>query len=214
MGIKFNDPNNWLDIIKAGVKKAYFIPKVFNGDGICVDIGANVGAFTIINANKFNEIHCYEPANYTYNECLKNLQNINHAKVYNLAVTNKTGDSLKLKSHKHGNVSGNASLLDNSQWDDNNFEMVNTISLSDIIVDLNLKNKKNYVKIDTEGSEYNMLLNTNLEDINYLAVEIHLQLGEIKRQELMEYLNKYFNILNKKGNSGSHYEITYSNKKI
>jgi len=215
MVIKFNDPIDWMNIELRGIRRAYFVPEIFQGDGVCVDIGANVGGFPLIHSTRFKEIHCYEPASYTYNECIKNTKLLKNVYVYNLAVTDVTGDVVKLKSHKGGNCSGNASLLDNSEWnDEENFEMVKTISFVDIVNRLNLNEEKNYLKIDTEGSEYKILMNADLSMINYLAVEIHIQLGMKKINELMAYLSTFFSIIRESGGGGSHYEITYINRNL
>jgi FkbM family methyltransferase len=213
--IIFNDPPDWLDIEKRGVSRAYLVPDYFKGDGICVDIGTNVGGFPLVYGNRFSEVFCYEPATYSYGECLKNLKDVKNVNVFNLAVTNVTGELVKLRSHKHGNVSGNASLLNENEWNNSdNFEFVKTISFTDMIEQTKITGKKNYVKIDTEGSEYDMLMNADLSMINFLAVEIHIQLGTKKMNELMIYLLKYFTIIKSSGGMGNHYENTYKNLNI
>ena len=215
MAIKFDDPPEFLNDRISGVKDSYYVPNYFNGTGICIDIGANVGAFSLVYGKLFNKIFCYEPATYTYEKCLKNLKIFNNVNVFNLAVTNHSNDLVKLKSHKYGNFSGNASLLNNDEWnDENNYEFVKTISFSDVIEQTKIKDNKNYVKIDTEGSEYEILMNADLSMIDFLSAEIHIQLGTEKMNELMSYLLRFFTIIKSRGGNGFHYEITYKNKNL
>jgi FkbM family methyltransferase len=215
MAIKFNDPPNYLSDRLESVKRSYYVPDYFNGIGVCVDIGANVGAFSMIYGKFFNKIFCYEPATYSYEECVKNLKETKDAIIFNLAVTNHSDDLVKLKSHRWGNSSGNASIINNNEWDDEkNFEFVKTISFVDVIKQTQIKGNKNYVKIDTEGSEYDILMNVDLSMIDFLAVEIHIQLGTKKMNELMVYLLQFFRIIQSNGGTGNHYEITYKNKNL
>lgn len=151
--IKFNDSKNWLDERIAHIPKSYYVPEVFNGNGICIDIGSNVGAFSIVYNDRFKKIYCYEPAEYTYNECKKKISNYDNVEINKFAISNVSGNRIKLKSHKDSNFSGNASVIDSPEWNDNeNYEYVETKSLQDIIMECEITNKKKYVKIDTEGT--------------------------------------------------------------
>jgi len=211
--IEFNDPTNWLTTRINGVKKAYYVPDEFNGFGVAVDVGANVGGFPIVNHNKFEKIYCFEPAEYTYNECLKNIEMFDNVKLYKYAVSNKSGDKIKLKAYKASNYSGNASTYDDDRWDDNNYEMVETITIEDIYEIIGTK-EIDYLKVDCEGSEYNLLMNKDLSKIKYISVEIHIQLKE-KLSKLIDYLKKYFDVLiDLNDGITMHKEMTFKNKKI
>ena len=160
---------------------------------------------------KFSRIICIEPSEYSYNECIKNVREYQNVEVHKFAVSDVSNKILKLKGYKEANFSGNASTLDSDSWDDNNFELVETISLNDIFKKFNLI-KIDYLKIDCEGGEYDFLMNKNLLNIDYLGIEIHIQLRE-KAQELEQYLNKYFTSIHQSGDGVTmHKEITYKNK--
>jgi FkbM family methyltransferase len=210
--LKFNDSKDWLKGRIIGVEKAYYIPPKFNGFfGVAVDIGANVGAFPVVNHKKFSRIICIEPSEYSYNECIKNTKEFNNVEVYKFAVSNTSDKLVKLKSYKEANFSGNASTLDSDLWDDNNFELVKTISFDDILKKFNLI-KIDYLKIDCEGGEYDFLMNKNLLNINYLAIEIHIQLKE-KALKIEQYLKNYFIPMSEFGDGiNMHKEITFKNK--
>ena len=212
--LKFNDNQNWLSERINGVIKSYYIPNKFESENpIAVDVGSNVGAFPIVNNDKFFKIICYEPSNYSYNECIKNTSNFNNVEIFNFAVSEKSNNVLKLKSYKSGNVSGNASTLDSDLWDDTQYELVKTISLEDIFSNNNLT-KIDYLKVDCEGGEYDFLMNKDLSKIDYIAIEIHLQLNE-KANDLMRYLDIYFIKISEFGDGRTmHKEITYKNRRL
>ena len=50
------------------------------------------------------------------------------------------------------------------------------------------------LKLDIEGAEYDFLLGKDLSRIGALGLEIHGPYGEEKKQELKDYLLKYFDI--------------------
>ncbi len=210
--LKFNDGANWLDERINGVVHAYRIPSRFDSQNpVAVDIGANVGAFPIVNSNKFFKIICFEPSTYSYEECKRNTRKLKNVQVYKFAVSDTSNKTLKLKPYKSSNVSGNASTLDSDWWDESKYELVKTISLEDIY---NKLNKIDYLKVDCEGGEYDFLISKDLSKIDYLAIEIHIQLGD-KAVELMSYLDKYFVRITESGDGVTmHKEIIYKNRRL
>lgn len=58
--LKFNDGADWFSKKINGVVHAYKIPE--DAGGICVDVGANVGAFAHVNHRRFNKLILIEPA--------------------------------------------------------------------------------------------------------------------------------------------------------
>ncbi len=209
--ITFKDGSDWLESRIDGVRRAYIIPEALNG-GIAVDVGANVGAFPIVNHSKFTRIICVEPSEYSFNECLKNTKDLKIVEVYRYAVGSVSDEEVKLKCFKGaGNVSGNASTLVHESWDDDNFELVKTISIEDIFSRFKLS-KIDYLKVDCEGGEYDFLINKELWNIDYLSIEIHQQLGD-KAIVLENHLNKFFIPISQLGDGiSTHKEITYKNR--
>jgi len=47
--------------------------------------------------------------------------------------------------------------------------------------------------MDCETSEYNFLMNKDLSNIKYMAIEIHWQMGEKNWYKLIHYILNYFN---------------------
>lgn len=209
--IKFEDPPGWLNARINGVKKAYIIPDEFNGNGIAVDIGANVGGFPIVNHTRFGNIYCFEPSEYGFNECVKNTKDYGNVFVFKNAVSNKSGEKLKLMAFPDGNYSGNASVVKDYRWDENNYEMVDSITIEDIY-DILGSTHIDYLKMDCEGGEYNILMNKDLSDIDYIAIEVHIQLYE-KATELINYLKERFDVISELNDGVTmHKEFTFKRK--
>lgn len=209
----FDDRENWVEIRINDVKESYYIPEGIVND-VCVDVGGNVGAFSMVHAKDFKKITAFEPATYSYNEYVKNMQknNIENVKVVQLAVADVSNKTLHLKPWRFGNQSGNASTIDSEQWDDIVYEEVLSISLEDIFKRLGVE-RINYLKVDCEGSEYDFLMNKDLSKIDYISIEIHHQLKE-KAQELFKYLQERFDIVDSHLSGGSQKQLiaTLKNK--
>lgn len=208
--LKFNDGNNWLQKRITGVRSAYKIPK--NISGVAVDIGANIGAFSVVNHENFDKIISFEPASQTFERCKEQTSSFDNVSVYQYAVGKHSGDTVKLRHYKDAFYSGNATTLDDPKWyNDSDYEEVETISLEDIYTKFNL-NKINYLKIDCEGGEYDFLMKKDISNIDYIAIEIHIQLGN-KGKELLEYLKQTHDVISHHGDGvNMHFEITLKSK--
>tara|TARA_R110000851_G_scaffold251350_2_gene403779 strand:+ start:6292 stop:6981 length:690 start_codon:yes stop_codon:yes gene_type:complete len=172
-----------------------FFPMNFaNKKVIAVDIGANVGSFCIYASSYFDKIYAFEAVHNTYQVAKENISSINNVELYNLAVAASDDEILELAAHS-SNLSGDTSIFNVSQAQEDEVEKCKTISLEGIYKKIGL-NYIDYLKVDCEGSEYDFLMGKDLSAINYFVMEIHPgYLGKDKAKELLLYLNKYF-ILN------------------
>ena len=138
-----------------------------------VDIGANIGAFSILAAKDASngKVFAYEPDKENHDLLLENkaLNNLNNLFVSNSAIARKKGYInlfiSKLNDGAHSIYS----------TDSKNSVKVKSITLRDIFAMNNLR-KIDYLKIDAEGAEYDILLNTRpniLKRIDKIALEYH-----------------------------------------
>ena len=168
-----------------------YITEDFNikKDDVVVDIGANIGAFSVLAAKKAfdGKIYAYEPDKENYDMLKKNtgLNDLHNVFVSNAAVTGKRG-YIDFFTSKLNN--GGHSIYGT---DSKKATKVKSTTLSGIFKINNLK-KINYLKIDAEGSEYDILLNTPAEiirKVDKIALEYHDYLNHgHDYNDLKEYL--------------------------
>lgn len=173
----------------------YTIPDDAVG-GVCVDIGANVGSFIRKNHEKFGKIHYFEPILECFNICQGFSANHPHIVGHNKAAWSESGLRLDILLHSNGD-SGSCAIrsdLLNDEWDRNEVvQSVESISLDDICSVAG--GHIDYCKCDCENSEYLIFLGKDLSRVNYIAMELHYQMGEEKHRELLNFLLRTHDLL-------------------
>ncbi|MCI0448529.1 MAG: FkbM family methyltransferase [Chlorobi bacterium] len=141
-----------------------------------LDIGANVGYFSLYIAKRFpkSSIFCFEPFTETYGRLTDNLMRNNSAniKAYRLAVSDFNGTSQFYSLDWAG-----CNTLIKGKFDEGHYKTTNVECISfDDIFKLTGVNEFMFGKIDCEGSEYQIFLNSRDESIrsvrNYI-IEVH-----------------------------------------
>jgi FkbM family methyltransferase len=180
----------------------FFVDKIYDdlnlkNLNICFDIGSNVGLFTkYLKLNNCNKIFCFEPNKTAFNSLQKNLKDESELELFNLAVS-YNNESLRLY------IDDNNSLISSAHDVKNNYYDVETITLKDIF-ERNKIQKVDFVKIDIEGMEFDLI--ENLEEsifkkIDKFLIEYHdfyFTDGIQKLEKLKSKLNRMgYNIVNK-----------------
>lgn len=143
-----------------------------------IDIGANVGTWTLHLANKFRQIFAFEPFHQARNVLHENLilnSMYNKVVVVGLAVSDYCGDA-KLTHYATG---GHSTLLPEHPIRNEVGELageikVNTVTLDNVF--LKYEKKIDMIKIDTEGSEPKIIwgaMDTIRKHNPRLIIEIH-----------------------------------------
>jgi FkbM family methyltransferase len=176
-------------------KEAYPIPEGINKK-IAIDIGANIGGFSTAYHKDFEKIIFFEANPNAFEIAKNNTNNFKNVEGYNLAVSDESGKVLKLMNHFSkdlGSVSCSPSITGvNKDWVESIGE-IQTTSLEDIFKMIG-NQRINYLKLDCENSEYEILMNKDLSNIDYIAMELHWQMGEEKYKELLDYVSKFFKV--------------------
>jgi len=155
---------------------------------IVLDIGANVGYFSLCAILKLKKpyIYAYEPIKGNYHLLQQNIDRAPYEglKPFNMAVSNKAGD-ITLR-FSEDDITTSASLLSNATG--SHEEVVKCTTLEDIMRD-NKLNRIDLLKMDCEGAEYNILYNTTPQQfakINCIALETHAGSGEKENHNALE----------------------------
>ena len=140
-----------------------------------IDIGAHIGGFALLAANIYpnSNIYCYEPNPDNFRLLKENIIINNFEDTvypFQLAITGKTGiEKLHIFPGKN---TGMHSI--SKKFKDDNSILINCITLE--VFKSNNIGICNFLKIDCEGAEEDILLNTSsnlLKRINYISLEMH-----------------------------------------
>ncbi len=131
------------------------------------EIGCADGKDTIEFINTFGDLNifCFEPEPKNFESLVNNLKDYKHFQAYNLAVSDKKGE-------KDFVVAPGCNTGLHSFYSRNGVPIkVKTIGLDDI---LNNFPKVSLLKIDTEGAEYEIILNsTSINKVKKIVGEYH-----------------------------------------
>jgi FkbM family methyltransferase len=183
-----NDPA-WLHRTLNEVKEYH------PGEGrLALDIGMNLGAWSLQNARKFERIYAFEPSYGSYHIATALLRSfgITNVMPYNLAVWHEAGRVLDLYQHPKHTQSGNARLTNIpsiEKWENTPREPCFTITYNDVLA-LAGTQEVDYLKLDVESAEWNVLKGAYLDKTNIICLEIHPGFGKTKTREIESWLSK------------------------
>ncbi len=152
---------------------------------VIIDVGGHIGLFSLY-ASQFCKnglIYSFEPVPENYNLLIDNIQSndLNQIKSFNLAVSNSNSN---VKLYLNDDEAGHSMFSKSSKT-----ITVDSISLQQIFDDNNIENC-NFLKLDCEGTEYEILQNLPLsyfDKIEKIIIEYHMA---DSHPELLENLKK------------------------
>jgi len=160
-----------MEIVKEVFDGCYSIE--IKGKNIAIDIGGHIGSFSIMNSSKFNQIYTFEPNEESY-ELLR--ANLYLNKIKNVKTSMKA--IYKEKCKKRLSISpystGASGIVGNEPT---RSVEVQCITLQSFMDKKKIK-KIDLLKIDCEGSEYDILNNLPLDyfkKIGNIVMECHQQ---------------------------------------
>jgi FkbM family methyltransferase len=164
----------------------YIIPAGMKTE-VAVDLGSNLSLFELKYNNSFKNIYYFEAS---YDNFLKGTaailsKGIKNCVGFNLAAGPVSGELVKIYSCLNQDCGSN-SIIEWEQADTEDYHHVMAISMDDIFRLLNVE-RINYLKIDIEGAEYDVIKNfTNIDKVDVIGIEIHNLLGPQKMNEVRE----------------------------
>jgi len=192
----FDAPNNSTEWIlnEVFIQDCYSFDNMqLYPDDIVIDIGANIGIFSIYLAKRFplTKIYAFEPLPTSFHFLCKNLE---ENQVLNVVPIPLAITADRRRMHLYGakdNLGGANSYVYSANT---SYEIaeVSSITLDDIFKLLDL-NAIKMLKIDCEGGEYEILPNAKcLKSIEYLVGEFHYLYGQRDPMPLVEFCKQYF----------------------
>lgn len=128
--------------------------------GIILDVGANVGAFTIPLAKKHPHLRfqLYEPHPDIVEDLKDNigLNQLENCKLHAVAVTDLTQESVRFHAQETQSNMGLSSLLPNFNLGDHKTILVRATTLDEVLTS-EQQGQVKLLKIDTQGTELNVL---------------------------------------------------------
>lgn len=136
---------------------------------VVLDVGANVGMFSIYVKKKFNcRVISFEPVSLNFNHFKENILlnglSLEDFEIHNVAITSKDNDVINIGT-PHYNTGG-SSIFHTCE----NVQQCNTQTLDKYITD-----DCKYIKIDTEGGEYDIIpsIIDRISNVSYIGIEYH-----------------------------------------
>jgi FkbM family methyltransferase len=158
---------------------------------VVIDIGAHVGYFTLYAAKRAQTgmVISFEPTKESFSVLKNNVKINNFQNIFinNLAVANISESRTFFVDKKYG--------ISNTFYESNTGlekEIVQTTTLDEIYGKYNLENI-DFLKMDCEGAEFEIILNTSteiLKKIKKISMEIHEDMVPHKVEELISKLSK------------------------
>lgn len=177
-------------VFKEMIEDNYGINKIsINENDTIIDIGANIGMFSIYVKKKFNcKVISFEPVTENFNNFKKNILlnnlSLDDFDLHNTAITSVDGDRIKIGTSIKN--TGSASVFHKNPI---NFEYCLTETLNKYIT-----SDCKYLKIDCEGGEYDIIpsILNEINTFNYLGIEYHKYNALQNPDELNILINKHF----------------------
>lgn len=198
-----------IEIVTSEIDTYNFDTINFENGDIVIDIGGNIGMISIFLAKKypFLKIFSFEPVKQNYDNFLMNikLNNIPDGiiTVENVAITS---DRRNISLYIPPVNTAASNIFDRysnvSDFVESNIE---SITLDDIFEKYNIEKCK-LLKIDCEGSEYEILYNTNINNLikcSHMRAEFHGT--EDIQKKLYMYLKNYIRNIEYQSNNDQFY---------
>jgi len=169
---------NWRNSIYDEIfnKKEYEYNNILvEEDDIVADLGANIGIFSLYaESKKAKKIYAFEPIKDYALLFEKNLKNYSNVLLFKSAISYRTGEGEILYNFQDNTILKD--VYNKFNWKEEEINQrvkINLISINDFMINIE---KIDFLKIDIEGSEYDILESItpeNLNKIRKIACEYH-----------------------------------------
>ena len=185
-----NTADKWI-YDEVYTKNVYNIGEL-NENDVIIDIGSHCGYFGKLCLDKGSKkVFLYEPEEANYNILLENLSQYEGWKAHNVAVWKEKTDDLDFYTYPEYQNTGLNSVFKSPHITSSNIKKIKAITLDDILQSFD---EVKLLKIDAEGSEYDILMNSkNIQKVKTIVGEYHNDLTDKTLDDLIKFLenNKF-----------------------
>ena len=135
-------------------------------DMIVLDVGANVGMFSLFIKDYAKKIYALEPSRRCFEALKKNTENWDNIEIFNVGLSNRKDKALLFGK---GDETPQTMMIEGE-----NKEVIDITTIEDFIKEQNIKHI-DVMKIDTEGAEYVILADQTFRNV---ASKIDFVIGE------------------------------------
>ncbi len=168
----------------------YNVPtKAFGGN--LVDIGANNGCFTRMYFDDFVKIHSYEPNPALSVQLKEEFEGQDKITIFNEIVWNTDGDKKILANFWSTDEDGSCGVVkgyNQNLWGEDK-KVAETETVSFLTVLKRIGGYIDFLKMDCESSEYEILMGQDLSSIRFIGIELHDHLGRDKYEQLFNFIS-------------------------
>ena len=131
------------------------IKQYVNKDSICLDIGANIGSFTVFLSGIAKHVYAFEPEPNNFKQLQENTKHLDNVEIFDIALSHKLGYETLYTCPTNTGMH----RMYKSKWCEGGEQIKVPVSTIDITFILNhFTPTINFVKIDVEGFEYNVIM--------------------------------------------------------
>ena len=145
-----------------------------SNDDVVLDIGGNCGFFALYSIqNGASKVYSVEPVKTSFEQIVKLSNNFPEIIPINKAVS-ETNGTVIMSVDEESSATNCVTHYSEMFGGNSNKEIVDSININDLL--LNIKEKINFMKVDCEGSEFELfktISDDNLKKIDMIIVEVH-----------------------------------------
>lgn len=191
-GYKFKIRKNKIDAFTCDevFKSGYFKHLNLNKNDIVIDIGANIGVFSVAASDQCKHVYAFEPNPQNYLLAKENLRlnKIENVTLFNHAVSNYNGIiDLYLNGGTLSDMHSTIKIRGRKKME------VEAISINNIIKTYN----PTKLKVDCEGEELIFMQNAKMNNIKALSMEVHFIYSKRDKHanyyKMIQNIENYFN---------------------
>lgn len=169
----FSDPHNYADIVLNQINTDRFYDTFFNDkdDIVVLDIGANIGLFSLYVQDRARRVYAVEPTPSHFEKLLKLTKNYDNIKPLNIALHNKNETIQFYTCQFNSTMNSSVNCYENSIPVDVQAKTLRTI------IDEQGLTHVDFVKCDIEGSEIAALTADTVSEVKDIVdmwfLEVH-----------------------------------------